>query len=380
MDFSLPGSSYQAVADLRAPGRINIIGEHTDYNLGYVLPAAIDKGISFRIGRHGETRCHLQALDLGETYTFDITQVPGPEAQMPGWARYLVGIVAQLQAAGHALGGFDAVFGGDIPIGSGLSSSAALECGLALGLNELFALGLDRMTLAQLAQVAEHTYPGVKCGLMDQFASLHGQPGQVVRLDCRSLEYAYFPFDTEQYRLMLFNTRVSHSLASSEYNTRRAQCEEGVARLQAFYPDITSLRDVTAEMLQAQQAALPPLIYQRCAHVVMENTRVIDTCASLQAGDMAAVGRLMYRSHESLQHQYEVSCPELDFLVDSVRSDARVYGARMMGGGFGGCTLNLVEAEAIADVQAQVEAAYTRHFGQAPETYIVRITGGVSVV
>ncbi|RMG71402.1 MAG: galactokinase [Bacteroidetes bacterium] len=380
MELSLSGTTYTQELQVRAPGRINIIGEHTDYNLGYVLPAAIDKGITFRIGTHSGTRCRLDAANLDQSYVFDIADIPGPEADMPGWARYLVGVVAELQAAGHTVGGFDAAFGGDIPIGSGLSSSAALECGLAWGLDQLYGLGLDRMALAQAAQRAEHTYPGVKCGLMDQFASLHGQAGQVVRLDCRSLDFAYFPFDTETYRLVLFNTKVEHSLAGSEYNTRRLQCEEGVLRLQAFFPDIASLRDVSPDMLAAHAGDLPEIIYQRCAHVVHENARVLATCDALAAGNLAAVGSHMFASHDSLQHQYEVSCEELDFLVDQVREDPAVLGARMMGGGFGGCTLNLVQREAVPALQKRIEAAYSARYGRAPETYIVRIMDGVGDV
>ncbi|GAB4411316.1 MAG: galactokinase [Bacteroidia bacterium] len=373
----LPDALYTHTLHIQAPGRVNLIGEHTDYNEGYVLPGAIDKGIRFLIGAHAGTTCVLHALDLGETYAFEIGAVPGPDAEMPGWARYLVGIVAQFQQAGYAVGAFNASFGGDIPIGSGLSSSAALECGLAYGLDLLYGLRIGRMELAHIGQRAEHSYPRVMCGLMDQFASLHGRADHVVRLDCRSLSYAYFPFDTHDYRLLLCNTRVSHSLAGSEYNTRRQECETGVAMLRAHGLDIASLRDATPEMLAAYGYLLPQGVLQRCRYVVEENQRVIQACEALAQGDLGLFGQLMYASHEGLQYEYEVSCAELDLLVAAAREEPAILGARMMGGGFGGCTINLVRADEIDGVATRLSTAYRAAFGFDPETHVVRLVDGV---
>ncbi|RZK52966.1 MAG: galactokinase, partial [Hymenobacter sp.] len=299
---------------------------------------------------------------------------PGPVQ----WANYLLGVVAQLQQRGVVVPGFDCVFGGNVPMGAGLSSSAAVECGLAFALNELLGAGFDRLALARLAQAAEHTYAGVQCGLMDQFASLFGRAGHVVQLDCRSTAYEYFPFDAERYHLVLCNSGVKHSLASSEYNTRRQECAQGVAVLQQYYPAVCSLRDATAAQLLAHRAELGEVVYRRCRYVVEENQRVAQACAALQAGDMAAVGQLLYASHAGLRDDYAVSCRELDKLVELAQGQPGVLGARMMGGGFGGCTLNLVEAsQAPAFVEA-MSAGFVSFFRRGLETYQTTIVAGVS--
>ena len=365
---------------VRAPGRINLIGEHTDYNAGLVLPAAIDLEISFAVRLNETGRINLVASDLDETYAVAADAVaPGP---LP-WANYLLGVVAQLQARGHAVPGFDCVFGGRIPLGAGLSSSAAIECGLAFALNELLALGLSRLELARVGQLAEHTYAGVQCGIMDQFASLHGRAGQVLRLDCRSLAHEYFALDTGQVDVVLCNSGVKHELADTAYNTRRAECYAGVAVLRRFYPEVQSLRDATLPMLAALHEALRaagPDVYRRCAYVVRENLRVEATTQALLANDLTRVGRLLYDSHAGLRRKYEVSCPELDALVAIAWQHPAVYGARMMGGGFGGCTINLVRAGEADAFAAHATAAYQQQLGLPLETYQVRLVDGVSVV
>ncbi|MCL4156523.1 UNVERIFIED_CONTAM: hypothetical protein GTU68_004741, partial [Idotea baltica] len=252
---------------VKSPGRVNLIGEHTDYNEGFVLPAAIDKGIDFAIALNGENYFNLVSCDLDDSCKISINNLDLIEKS---WANYLIGVVAQFKERGIEIPGFDCVFGGNIPVGAGLSSSAALECGLAVGLNELLSSGISKMDLVKMAQKAEHTYAGVQCGIMDQFASVFGKANHVVRLDCRSLDYDYFPFEMADYQLLLCNTKISHSLASSEYNTRRAECEAGVRILQNHQPNISSLRDVPLELLEVHKDEFEPIVFQRCAYVVAE--------------------------------------------------------------------------------------------------------------
>ena len=363
---------------VRAPGRVNLIGEHTDYNGGFVLPAAVDKEAVFAVGLNGGSEIRLRSHDLNETYHLGTAADLHPGASQ--WANYLLGVVAQFQECGIVVPGFDCVFGGTIPMGAGMSSSAAVECGLAFALNQLLNTGLDGMQLARVAQRAEHTYAGVQCGIMDQFASLFGRAGQVVRLDCRSLEYAYFPFDTAACRIVLCNSGVRHSLASSAYNTRRQECERGVIVLQQYYFGITSLRDVTLGQLDAHRAELGPTVFRRCAYVVQENGRVESACRHLEKGDLAAFGREMYASHAGLRDDYEVSCPELDALVIAAQAGPGVFGARLMGGGFGGCTINLVAPARVDEFIAHMTGAYQQQFGRALETYQMTIVDGVGVL
>ncbi|WBA42218.1 galactokinase [Hymenobacter canadensis] len=364
---------------VRAPGRVNLIGEHTDYNEGFVLPAAIDKEIVFAVALNGLDSARLFSLDKAEAHEQPLCAAPlQPGATL--WANYLQGVVAQLQQRGVVVPGFDCVFGGNVPMGAGLSSSAAVECGLAFALNELLHLGLSRLELAHIAQKAEHEFAGVQCGIMDQFASLCGQAGQVVRLDCRSLEHQYFPFDSAAYHLVLCNSGVKHSLASSEYNTRRQECEQGVAVLSRYYPQVHSLRDATLEQLARHQAELGAVVYRRCRYVVEENQRVETACQHLATGNMAAFGQQMYGSHAGLRDDYQVSCPELDLLVELAQGQPAVLGARMMGGGFGGCTINLLPAAAVPGFIAATAAAFQQQLGRPLETYQTTIVGGVSVL
>ncbi|MDB5236037.1 MAG: galactokinase [Hymenobacter sp.] len=363
---------------VRAPGRVNLIGEHTDYNGGFVLPAAVDKEAVFAVGLNEGAKIRLVAHDLDETFELANAAEISPSATQ--WANYLLGVAAQFQLRGVAVPGFDCVFGGTIPMGAGMSSSAAVECGLAFALNQLLDAGFDTMELARIAQKAEHTYAGVQCGIMDQFASLFGRDGQVVRLDCRSLDYAYFPFDTSASRIVLCNSGVKHSLASSAYNTRRQECERGVAVLQQHYAGITSLRDATLAQLEAHRAEMEGDVFRRCAYVVQENARVESACRHLEAGNLAAFGQEMYASHAGLRDDYEVSCEELDALVEAAQGAPGVFGARMMGGGFGGCTINLVAPEQVDNFIASVSAAYQQRFGRKLETYQTTIVAGVGAV
>jgi galactokinase len=362
---------------VRAPGRINLIGEHTDYNAGYVLPAAIDKEMFFAVALNQQNTIRLRAYDLNESYEVAADAVAPSDTQ---WANYLLGVVAQLQKRGLQVPGFDCVFGGTVPAGAGLSSSAAVECGMLFALNTLLQAQLAPMEIAKLGQAAEHEYAKVMCGLMDQFASVFGRDGQVVRLDCRSLEYEYFPFDTQACRIVLCNSGVKHSLASSEYNTRRQECEQGVAILRQHYPQVQTLRDVTLPQVHAHRDELGEIVHKRCVYVVQENHRVEETCRLLMEGDLRGVGHLLYASHAGLRDNYEVSCKELDVLVQIARTTPGVYGARMMGGGFGGCTINLVATEHVADFVEHMKLKYQQYLGLPLETYEATIVDGVGLV
>jgi len=362
---------------VRAPGRVNLIGEHTDYNDGFVLPGAIDKEIYFAVGLNGTTQARLYAFDLDEDYEAEVADVKKGKTM---WANYLKGVIAQFQKRGLTVPGFDCVFGGTIPIGAGLSSSAAVECGLAFALDHLMETHLDRMTLAHMAQKAEHEFAGVQSGLMDQFASLFGRPGEVVRLDCRSLDYEYLPFDTAACRIVLCNSGVKHSLASSEYNLRRQECEQGVTILKQHYPEINSLRDATLQQVEAHRDELGDVVYRRCKYVVQENFRVEAACQHLKDGDLTAFGQEMYASHAGLRDDYEVSCRELDVLVQIAKALPGVYGSRMMGGGFGGCTINLVATEHVENFVQHASQDYHRFLGLPLETYQTTIVGGVEII
>ena len=364
---------------VRAPGRINLIGEHTDYNDGLVLPAAIDREIRFALRLTGTGRIRLLATDLQDTYEVAVADIKPLEGGH--WANYQLGVVAGLRRAGVPVPGFDCAFGGDVPNGAGLSSSAAVECGIAWGLCELLRADLDRLKLAHIAQQAEHEYAKVMCGLMDQFASLFGRAGHVVELDCRSLEYCYFPFDTDDCRVVLCNSGVKHALADSEYNTRRQECARGVEILQKSNPNIKSLRDATLPEIEAAKNELGEVITRRCRYVVEENQRVIDFTKQLaEHGSLSKVGELLYASHAGLRDDYQVSCAELDTLVALSRQAPGCYGARMMGGGFGGCTLNLVATGEVKNFLAHMKQGYHDQLGLKLETYVTTLADGVGEI
>jgi galactokinase len=362
---------------VRSPGRVNLIGEHTDYNDGFVLPGAIDKDLIFALAENGQKKCRIYAYDMRETLEFDPASYKKPEDT---WTHYILGIIDQLQKNGHEIQGFDCVFGGDIPRGAGLSSSAAVECGLAFGLNELYGFGLDRKQIAQLSQKAENDYVGVQCGIMDQFANLYGQDHQVIKLDCRSLEYESYPFKIDGHKIVLLDTNVTHSHASSEYNKRREQCEEGVKKLQELELDVKSLRDVSLDEITRFRTLIDETVYRRCRFVVEENQRVEEACRFLEQGDLLSFGQKMYESHHGLSCDYEVSSKELDFLVDQTRENDSVLGARMMGGGFGGCTINLVKEEALASMTMDIEQAYQQQFRSELKVYICDIVKGTETI
>ena len=356
-----------------APGRINIIGEHTDYNGGFVLPASIDKAITIAIKSNGTDKVNLVAIDKDyDKCTFEIGG--GKPQQM--WACYFYGVIEEMKERGKVPGGFDAIFGGDVPLGAGMSSSAALESCVGTALNSIFNLGFTKEELAKIGQMTEHHYIGVRCGIMDQFASLFGQKGHVVRLDCRSLEYTIVPFDPKGIRVVLIDTMVKHTLASSEYNVRRAQCEEGVGVIKKYRPEVELLRDVTMEELEAHKAEIDPVSYKRCAFVINENERLMKACAAMEKDDFVEVGKQIYAAHEGLSKEYGVSCDELDFIVDIAHTHPGVYGARMMGGGFGGCVIALVKEDEADAYIADVKKQYLAKFNKDPRVIEVEISDG----
>jgi len=362
----------------KSPGRINIIGEHTDYNDGYVLPAAIDKASTFKMTKNGsKTNVNVKSIDMGNSYSFELDNFKPIKG---GWENYVMGVAHELQNIGASIEGFDAEFSGDIPVGAGMSSSAALECSLAFGLNEMFNLGLDHWKIIKVSQMAEHNFVGIKCGIMDQFASVMGKKDHVMLLDCRTLEFKYFPLDLGEYELLLLNTNVSHELASSEYNTRRTECEQGVSILKAKYADIQNLRDVSLNMLQENTSIIPSQIFNRCHHVITENNRVLSATDALVKKDFKELGKLIYQSHFSLQNDFAVSCPELDYLVQLTIDKEYVLGSRMMGGGFGGCTLNLIEKKSRDQFIKLASEGYRNTFKMQLSPYFVSTEDGARII
>ena len=362
---------------VRSPGRVNLIGEHTDYNDGFVLPAAIDKAAYVAIAKRTDNKVVMYATAFNQDFEISLKEI---KTTTLGWPNYILGVIDQIQKTGVELGGCNLLIDGDIPIGAGLSSSAALECATLFAFNELFGLQFTRIQMAFMAQKAEHDFAGVHCGLMDMFASLFGKKDHVIKLDCRSLEYEYVPLDIKGYKILLLNTNVKHQLSSSEYNTRRIQCEQGITWIQQQEPTVNSLRDATIEMLEKYILPKDILIYNRCKYVVEENIRLISACADLENGNIEALGKKMFATHEGLKSLYEVSCPELDFLVDQVKGHPAVLGARMMGGGFGGCTINIVKEEAIESLVAMLEPLYEKHTQKQLSHYIASIEAGTSLL
>lgn len=370
------GSEYRV---FRAPGRINLIGEHTDYNMGFVMPAAISNAIYLAIQPNNSNKVNIVAANPDFDITINLSQ-KDPEQGIPGWAKYPLGVILEMKKTGHNVEGFDAVFGGDIPTGAGLSSSAALESVFGTAFNALFEFNLSQYDIAKTGQMAEHNTVGVKCGIMDQFASVFGKKNHFMRLDCRDLSFEMFPFQSEQYQLLLIDTCVKHSLASSAYNERREQCEAGVKIIRKDFPEVESLRDVTSEMLNHSKETIPPIVLQRCEYVVEENERLLQTSEMLQKSDLAKVGELLLGSHYGLKDKYEVSCPELDFLVKCAENEEGVAGARMMGGGFGGCTINIVKKNVLYEYKKQVAYLFNKHFGADCKFYEVAISDGAGEI
>jgi galactokinase len=360
---------------VRSPGRVNLIGEHTDYNEGFVLPAAIDRAITVALGARNDARMTFFAADVGQHHECSLEKFSRSEK---GWPNYLLGVVDQLRKAGYPLGGFNCVFGGDVPIGAGISSSAAIEGGLAYGLNELFGFGITPLQLVKFAQRAENDYVGVRCGIMDQFINIFGREGHVLRIDCRSLEYHHVPLRDDGVRIVLCDSGVRRGLAGSEYNARRQQCEAGVRVLKQFEPGVHSLRDATPGMLEGHRGALDPVVYRRCRYVVAENLRVLGGCDDLERGNVRGFGAKMLESHNGLRDDYEVSCPELDLLVELASDVDGFLGGRMMGAGFGGCTVNLVEETRVPALKEVIEREYLKRIGMPVKIHVCSITGGTS--
>jgi galactokinase len=350
-----------------SPGRINLIGEHTDYNGGFVFPGAIDKGMVAEIRLNGTRKVRAYSIDMKDYVEFGLDESDVPRTS---WARYIFGVCREIIKRGGKLAGFNTAFAGDVPLGAGMSSSAALESTYAFALNDIFQLGIDKFELARIGQATEHNYCGVKCGIMDQFASIFGKKGHLIRLDCRSLEYEYFPFDPQGYRLVLIDTVVKHELASSAYNLRRESCERVARAL-----NVEFLRDVTMEQLEAIRNGVTDEDYRRAEYVVGEKQRVLDVCDALVHGDYETVGQRMYETHDGMSRLYEVSCEELDFLNDLAR-ECGVTGSRVMGGGFGGCTINLVRDDLYDPFVLKAQEAYKAKYNRSPKVYDVVISDG----
>lgn len=355
-----------------SPGRINLIGEHTDYNGSFVFPGAIDKGMIAAIRFNDSDKVRAYAVDLDEYAEFGLNEEDLPSE---GWAKFLFGVCREIIKRGGSVKPFDTAFSGDVPLGAGMSSSAALESTYAFALNDLLNLGIDKFELARIGQSTEHNYVGVKCGIMDQFASIFGKKGHLIRLDTKSMEHAYFPFDPEGYKLVLLDTVVKHELASSAYNKRRESCEHAARTIAKRHPEVEFLRDASMEMLQEVKDEISAEDYMRAEYVIEETQRVRDVSDALQRGDYETVGQKMYETHHGMSKLYEVSCEELDFLNDVAREHG-VTGSRVMGGGFGGCTINLVKDELydsfISDAKSQFKAKY----GHEPKVYDVVISDG----
>lgn len=363
---------------VRSPGRINLIGEHTDYNDGFVMPAAIHYDTVFALAESSQAKAEIYSLSYDERIQID---VQNPErVESPKWANYLLGVMQQFVLQGYKLKPFTCVFGGNIPMGAGLSSSASIECGFAFALNELNQFNVPREKLIEMAQWAEHHYVGVKCGIMDQFASMMGAEDQVIVLDCRSMEYHYSPLRLPDHAIVLCDTKVKHSLVDSEYNTRRSECEQGVSILKQYYPQVNSLRDASEDMLNKHRAEMKGKVYDRCLYIIQEIKRVQEASDDLKGNRLEAFGRKMYETHDGLSRLYEVSCKELDFLVDQAREFGTIVGARMMGGGFGGCTINLVPKEVVEKFIVTVSRAYRDTFDHEMAAYVVGIKAGTNTI
>lgn len=355
-----------------SPGRINLIGEHTDYNGGFVFPGAIDKGMVAEIKPNGTNKVRAYSIDLKDYVEFGLEEDDAPRAS---WAKYIFGVCREIIKRGGKIEGFNTAFSGDVPLGAGMSSSAALESTYAYALNDLFNLGINEFELAKIGQSTEHNYVGVNCGIMDQFASVFGKKDSLIRLDCRSLEYEYFPFHPEGYRLVLLDTLVKHELASSAYNDRRKSCENVVAAMQKRHSHVEFLRDANLDMLQEVKADVSAEDFMRAQYVIEEIDRVLKVSDALKADDYETVGQMMYQTHEGMSKLYEVSCPELDFLND-IAKECGVAGSRVMGGGFGGCTINLVKNELHdAFIETAIQA-YGEKYNVKAKVYDVTISDG----
>lgn len=354
-----------------SPGRINLIGEHTDYNGGFVLPGAIDKAMYCVIKSNGTPdTIRAYALDLSEQDEFQLDDIP-----IKSWGKYIFGMCREMMKRGAQIQGFDTVFASEVPLGAGMSSSAALESCLGFAINDMYNLGFNLFDIAQMGQATEHNYVGVKCGIMDQFASCFGKEGFLIKLDCRTLEYEYVPFDPKGYRLVLINTCVAHELASSAYNKRRQSCENTCSYIRKYHENVELLRDANMDMLKEVANEVSAEDYSRAEFVIEEIQRMSEACEALKRGDYETVGKKMYETHIGLSRKYEVSCEELDFL-NNIARECGVTGSRMMGGGFGGCTINLVKNEQYDGFVKRAIESYEQKFRISPKVYDVVIKDG----
>jgi galactokinase len=369
---------FNSVAEkvVLSPGRINIIGEHIDYNDGYVLPAAIDKIICFAFQKNDTNTAHIFAIDLGDSLEIDVMKEVLLSEVV--WTNYVRGVLLQLKLKGFELGGFNCSFSSNIPTGSGLSSSAALECGFLYGINELFNLGIKPIDIALIGQKAEH-WVGINCGIMDQFSSVMGLENKVLKIDCRTLDYTYHDANFVDYSLILLDSNVKHTLFTSEYNVRRVECNEGLAIIMINYPEITSFRDCTENQVVGLKSQMTDKVYKRSLFAVKEIKRVIQACESLDKGDIATLGKLMFATHEGLSKDYEVSCEELDFLVELAKNEEVVVGSRLMGGGFGGCTIALVRKGSEKLIKEKFTKLYLEKFNIDLKIYDVKVSNGTSL-
>lgn len=357
----------------RAPGRVNLIGEHTDYNDGFVMPAAIRFETLIAAGPRDDSKLRVYSEKFAEAQEWELNSIaPGPTGH---WSDYVRGVAGVMQARGHKLRGANLVVHSTVPVGSGLSSSAAIEVATAFALMGISTLDIPRAEVALICQQAEHEYAGARCGIMDQFISAHGRAGHALLLDCRTLGFEYVPVPSGV-RIVICDTRVKHAVSGGEYNARRADCEAGVAHLRKYLPTVRALRDVSPQQLETHKLSLPEVAYRRCRHVVGEIARTIEAAEALKAGDLANFGKLMYQSHYSLRDDYEVSCRELDILVDIASQVKGVYGARMTGAGFGGCTVNIVDESAVPGFHLRITDEYKRAVGAEPNVYITEAADG----
>lgn len=364
---------------VRSPGRVNLIGEHTDYNGGYVLPAAIDKAAYLAIALSNSESGKWISVDMNENVEIQFGSIE--LLQKCTWANYILGIIEQFQNRGLKVKPFNCVLAGDVPIGSGMSSSAALESAVGFAINEMNKFGFSKKELSKIVQQAENEFIGVKCGIMDMFASIHGKQNNVIRLNCETLDYQYFPLNLGDYKIVLFDSGIKHNLVESEYNLRRQQCEEGLAFFKTHFDvNIKNLSSVPLAWLQSSKSHLDPIVYKRCQYVIEENQRILSACEDLQTGRLKDFGINMTATHEGLRNLYEVSCPELDFLVDSVWHETSVLGSRVMGGGFGGCTINLIKEDAIDELYEKLSVSYKEKTGITLKMYSVVTSNGTEIL
>jgi galactokinase len=362
---------------IASPGRINLIGEHVDYNSGFVLPAAIDKYIYVAVSQRNDSQIALHATDLNQNFQTNLDAAL--QRSNLDWPNYVLGVIDQLRKDGHVISGFNMLITGNIPIGAGVSSSAALECATVFACKHLFDLDISKQVMVKTAQRAENNFVGVNCGVMDQFASMFGKADHVIKLDCADLSYTYFPFKLEGISIVLFDTFVKHSLASSEYNTRRQECETGLAVLRQQFL-ITSFREATLVMLDTVADSISDKVYNCCKYVIEEIARMEAACDHLLAGEIDAFGARMYETHKGLSELYEVSCAELDCIVENCKKEKDIVGARMMGGGFGGCVIALVQTTNVEDVYNRINTAYQNTFGRNMGKYLMQIGDGTRLL